>query len=102
MCIRDRIRDIDKSIRQTIYNTLSNDIATPFLKDRTIVDFDIRESGVKFGKKSFTNVEITLFMKYEIPINDDTLIPFVDELIGIIIKTIFEKNKYFKFHKKKN
>jgi len=95
------IKDIDKKIRQTIYNILEKNIATPFLKDRTIVDFDIRESGVKFGKRSFTNVEITFFMKYEMPINDSTLAPFIDELIETVIKNVFEKDKYFNFYKKK-
>ena len=95
------IKDIDKKIRQTIYNILEKNIATPFLKDRTIVDFDIRESGVKFGKRSFTNVEITFFMKYEMPINDSALAPFIDELIETVIKNVFEKDKYFNFYKKK-
>ena len=55
------IRDLDKKVRQSIYHELTDNY-TLFLKDRTIVDFDIRESGVKYGKRSFTNCEITLFI----------------------------------------
>lgn len=95
------IRDIDKQIRQTIYNTISNNITTPFLKDRTIVDFDIRESGVRYGKRSFTNLEITLFQKYEIPVNSESLWPFIEEVIQTIIKDVFEKGRHFKFYKRK-
>jgi hypothetical protein len=95
------IRDIDKKIRQSIFNLLDSNISTPFLKDRTIVDFDIRKSGVKYGKRSFTNLEITLFQIYEIPVNSDTLWPFIEELVEAMIKDVFEKEKHFSFHKKK-
>ncbi len=95
------IRDIDKGVRQEIYNQLNSDITTPFIKERTIVDFDIRESGVKYGKRSFTNCEVTLFMKYEIPVNSDDLKPNVYRIIGNVIKNVLDSNKNFKFHKKK-
>ncbi len=95
------IRDIDKGVRQEIYNQLNLDITTPFIKERTIVDFDIRESGVKYGKRSFTNCEVTLFMKYEIPVNSDDLKPNVYRIIGNVIKNVLDSNKNFKFHKKK-
>lgn len=95
------IRDFDKKIRQSIFNILSEDIATLFVNDRTIVDFDIRESGVKFGKRSFVNCEITLYMKYEVPINSEYLKPMIDDLINLIIKHNFENSKDFKFYKKK-
>lgn len=95
------IRDIDKKIRQIIHDTLYDNITTPFLKDRTIVDFDIRQSGVKYGKRSFTNLEVTLFQKYEIPVNSESLWPFIEEVIQTIIKNVFDKEKHFKFHRKK-
>lgn len=95
------IRDIDKKVRQTIYNTLSANITTPFFKDKTIIDFDIRESGVRYGKRSFANLEITLFQKYEIPVNSESLWPFIENVTEVIIKDIFEKEKHFKFNKRK-
>lgn len=95
------IRDSDKRIRQIVFNALNDNIATPFLKDRTIVDFDMRESGVKYGKKSFVNCEITLYLRYEIPVNSDVLKPTIDDLIDNIINVGFEQNRHFKFHKKK-
>lgn len=95
------IRDIDKKIRQTIFNLLDLNQELPFINGKTIVDFDIRESGVKFGKRSFTNCEITLFMKQALPINSEELMPDIDKLISHIIKTTFESNRSFKFYKKK-
>ena len=96
------IRDMDKKIRQVIYNHLDATIINQFVKERTIIDFDIKESGVRFGKRSFTNCEITLYMKNEIPVNSEILRPDVDEIIQLIIQSVFEESKYFKFYKKKN
>ena len=95
------IRDSDKKIRQVIYNFLDENITTPFLKDRTIIDFDIRESGIKYGKRSFVGCEITLYMKYEIPANSESLKPVVNSIIDDIINQGFETSKYFNFYKKK-
>ena len=95
------IRDLDKRVRQTIYNSLDKEITTPFFKDKTIIDFDIRESGVRYGKRSFVGCEITLYMKYEIPINSDILKPVVNELINEILNSAFEDSRYFNFYKKK-
>jgi hypothetical protein len=95
------IKDFDKSIRQNLYNLISKNITTSFLKERSIVDFDIRKSGVRFGKRSFLSCEITLFLKYELPITSDILKGQIDDIIDSILHTNFENNKIFKFYKKK-
>lgn len=95
------IKDLDKHVRQGIYNFLSKNIIIPFIKEITIVDFDIRKSGVKFGKRSFVSCEITLFMRNELPINSEVLKPHIYDIINYTINRTFEDNKNFKFHKKK-
>jgi len=95
------IRDTDKNLRQTVYNSIESNALIPFFKDKTIVDFDIRESGVKYGKRSFTNCEVTLYMKNEIPVNSDALKPTIYNLIETSINSVFENNEYFKFYKRK-
>jgi hypothetical protein len=95
------IRDTDKEIRQTVYNLIEKNNSIPFFKDKTIVDFDIKESGVKYGKRSFTNCEVTLYTKQEIPINSEAIKPEIKKLIEASINYVFEKNKYFNFHKSK-
>jgi hypothetical protein len=95
------IKNLDKEIRRTLYSLMSSQDSL-FLKDESIVDLDIRESGIKFGKKSFTNCEITLFLKKEIPINSDKVIETSNDIFNKMINNVFEKNKIFSFHKKKN
>jgi hypothetical protein len=39
--------------------------------DKTIVDLDIRESGIRFGKRSFINCEVTLFLDTNMSVTSD-------------------------------
>lgn len=96
------IRDLNKKIKQSLFNLFDSELDTEVLKDRTIVDLDIRESGIKYGKRSFMNCELTLFLNSEIPINSEKMEPMLDSIINTVISETFEENKSFKFHKKKN
>lgn len=96
------IRDINKKVKQSLYNLFDTQRESEFIKERTIVDLDIRESGIKFGKRSFTNCELTLFLNHEIPVNSDIMRPMLDEVVKMLVSDIFDTNKSFKFHKKKN
>ena len=96
------IRNINKNIKQSLFNDLNNDKDSDFIKDRTIVDLDIRESGVKYGKRSFMNCEITLFLKTEISVTSDKNKVILDEIVNSVINSSFEDSKHFKFYKKKN
>ncbi len=96
------VKNLDKKIRQTIYNFLSqNNNSTSFLKDKTIVDLDLRESGIKFGKRSFMCCEITLFQKEETSINSESTKRALNLVSTMIIEEILDKNLDFKFNKKK-
>jgi hypothetical protein len=96
------IRELNKKIKQSVYNLLNKDTNSEFIKDRTIVDLDIRESGIKFGKRSFTNCELTLFIKNEIPVNSEIMRPMLDDVTEMLLNDVFNNNKTFRFHRKKN
>lgn len=96
------IRDINKKVKQSLFNLFNMDESTEFIKDRTIVDLDIRESGIRYGKRSFMNCELTLFLNSEISINSDKMKPMLNDIIKAVISDTFEENKNFKFYKKKN
>lgn len=46
------IKNIHKNLKQVIYNHLTNN-ENDFVKENTIVDLDMRESGIRYGKRSF-------------------------------------------------
>lgn len=95
------IKELNKKIKQSLFNFFYFNDEKEVLYDRTIVDLDIRESGIRHGKKSFMNCEITLFLKDEIPINTTYM---KEKLLNVCNNTIeinFKKNKDFKFQKRK-
>ena len=54
----DVIRKMNKQIKSNLFDNLNK---TLFDSNRTIVDLDMRNSGISFDKKSYMNCEITLF-----------------------------------------
>ena len=95
------IKSLNKKIRQTIYNFLSDNNTTSFIKDKTIVDLDLRESGIKFGKRSFMSCEITLFQNEDNSINSDIVKKGLNLISNLVIDEIFENDEDFKYHKRK-
>lgn len=94
------IKNINKKVRQEVYNFLDS-TESYFMKDQTIVDLDIRESGIKYGKRSFMSCELTLYSKNELPINDEYMKNILHGIYSCLIKNVFEKNQNFHFYKKK-
>ena len=95
------IKNLHKKIKQVIYNHLYNKSETDFVKENTIVDLDIRESGIRYGKRSFMSCEVTLYLHTEIPANSERMKMNLEDLTPVIIKTVFDNDKNFKFHRKK-
>lgn len=93
------IRNLDKKVRQSLFDVLDE---STYIKGRTIVDLDMRESGVMFGKRSFMSCEVTLYQVNERPINTDSMVEEIKGITKSIIDEAFETNEYFKFHKTKN
>lgn len=92
------IRRLDKSIRTHIFNNLNKN---EFHDDLTIVDLDIRESGITYGKRTFMNCQITLFQQNNYLVDSEFVKLELTEIMKELIKEIFELNEYFKFNKKK-
>lgn len=95
------IKSLNKKIRQSVYNFLSSNNTTSFVKDKTIVDLDLRESGIKFGKRSFMSCEVTLFQNEDNSINSDIVKKGLNLISNLVIDEIFENDEDFKYHKRK-
>lgn len=95
------IRDMHKKIKQVMYNHFYSNPNNDFVKENTIVDLDIRESGIRYGKRSFMSCEITLYLHTEVPANSERMKNNLDEITPIIIKSVFDNDKTFNFHRKK-
>ena len=95
------IRNLNKKIKQTLFNVFDNERNCPFDRNRTIVDLDIRESGIRYGKRSFISCEITLFLYDEMSVTSDFMKEKLETVTETLLKTNFENNKTFNFNKKK-
>jgi len=95
------IKNLNKKVKQTLFDLLDNDDNYKYLSNRSIVDMDIRESGVKFGKRSFISCELTIYLNSEIQMNSEHMMNKLNEVTKHIILNVFETNKDFSFHKRK-
>ena len=95
------IKKMTKNIKDEVRLNLSKTSLYNFYDNKIIVDLDLRESGLKFGKKSYLNCEITLMTSSYFKIDDEHVVNFVDSVFENIIKKVFDNSEYFKFYKKK-
>jgi hypothetical protein len=91
------IKQLDKKLRQTIFEELNVKI---FNRNRTIIDLDIRESGISYGKRSYLNCEVFLIQNLSLPLIDKRLKSEVTIIIESVIK-ILDESIYFNFYKTK-
>jgi hypothetical protein len=79
------------------------DITDKFMfHSKFIVDLDLRTSGISLGKRSFMNLEITLYTKTEIYFKSIKLKNEIKKIVSYIEKEIFDLSELFNFHLTKN
>lgn len=94
----DVIRKMNKQLKTSLFNNISGSLFEP---NRSIVDLDMRNSGISFNKKSYMNCEITLFKLNDFKIQDKKIKEHIKEIINKLIVEVFEESIYFEFYKTK-
>tara|TARA_R100001443_G_scaffold100046_1_gene107320 strand:- start:1091 stop:1525 length:435 start_codon:yes stop_codon:yes gene_type:complete len=89
---------IKKNIKRFLNNTVPSE---SFNKERLIVDFDLRSSGILKNKKSFMSCEITLFQKGQRRIDSPSVIMELQWLSTKLINEVFEDDVNFTYNLKK-
>jgi hypothetical protein len=72
-----------------------------FFKKENIVDLDVRTKGIKLEKKSFMNLEITLFVKNQFDIRDKEVKKTIKSISENIIDGNLKDKNLFNFYKNK-
>jgi hypothetical protein len=67
----------------------------------TIVDLDLRESGIRKGKRSFMSCEVTFYLNVEIPVNSEEMKTNLNNVAQELIDKVFEQCDTFDFYKRK-
>lgn len=92
------IRKIAKDIKRYLYFNIDKEI---FKKDMTMVDMDMRESGITSEKSSFMSCEFTLYQVNNYLLAGDLLSDEMVRLSKHICDEILYNDLYFKFYKDK-
>lgn len=90
------VKSSRNDIKRLIFN-LGMDIFRP----ESIVDLDVRTNGIKREKRSFMNLEITLFVSKPLNIKDKELKKDLTKLMEVVIDECLKDHRIFNFHKKK-
>jgi hypothetical protein len=85
--------NLSREIKHSVYNSISPTV----FKDNSIVDLDLRTSGISHGKKSFFNLEVNLFVNCETDFKSIELKDSVKTIVKTIFKENIINNQYFVF-----
>ena len=86
-----------RQIKEKIYN-----LNTEYFKRESIVDLDIKTSGIKTNKRSFMDLEITLYVDKHFDVRSKDVKDIVTNLSENIIDTVLVDETLFNFFEKKN
>jgi hypothetical protein len=86
-----------RQIKENIYNLNSE-----LFKPESIVDLDIKTNGIKTNKRSFMDLEITLYVSKQFDIRSNEVKDTIFNLSKNIIDTILVEKTLFTFFEKKN
>jgi hypothetical protein len=84
----------NKNIKTNLIEIIDNEL----LNEKFIVDLDLRTSGISVKKRSFMNLEVTLFLKKDIDFKSTELKNSIKNIINYIETESFKKSNYFKFY----
>ena len=76
--------NLSREIKHSVYNSINQSI----FKEKSIVDLDLRTSGISHGKKSFFNLEVNLYTNEELEFKSLE----IKESVKKIVKVIFKNN----------
>jgi hypothetical protein len=85
--------NFNRELKHTVFDSINNEL----FQNNSIVDLDLRTSGINYGKKSFLNLEINLFTNKEIDFKSNEIKSSVKDIINNIYESNIKSNNYFEF-----
>lgn len=85
--------NLSREIKHSVYDSIDINL----FKEKSIVDLDLRTSGIVHGKKSFFNLEVNLYTNQEMDFKSLEIKDSVKKIVKNIFKTNVIDNKYFEF-----
>jgi hypothetical protein len=85
-----------RKVKEIIYNQRN-----PYFKQQCIVDLDIRTKGIKLEKRSFMNLEITLYVDKQFDVKSKDVRNNIKDILYSVVEEGLSDKKLFNFHKSK-
>ena len=85
--------NLNREIKHSVFNSIDINL----FKENTIVDLDLRTSGISHGKKSFFNLEVNLYTNEELEFKSLEIKESVKKIVKVIFKNNINNNNYFNF-----
>lgn len=92
----DTIHRSRRKVKEIVYN-----LKNPLFKQQSIVDLDIRTKGIKLEKRSFMNMEVTLYVNKQFDVKSKEIKNSIKEILTSVIDSGLNDKKLFNFHKSK-
>jgi hypothetical protein len=85
--------NLSREIKHSVFNSINHEL----FQEKSIVDLDLRTSGISNGKKSFFNLEVNLYTLSELDFKSNELKDSIKQIVKNIFKDNIKQNKYFDF-----
>lgn len=85
-----------RGVKEIIYNLKNENF-----KQQCIVDLDIRTKGIKLEKRSFMNLEITLYVEKQFDVRSKDIKTLITNIIETVVDNGLSNKKLYNFHKSK-
>jgi hypothetical protein len=85
--------NLSREIKHSVFNSINHNL----FKENSIVDLDLRTSGISNGKKSFFNLEVNLYTLSELDFKSNELKDSIKQIVKNIFRDNIKQNKYFDF-----
>ena len=85
-----------RKVKEIIYN-----LKNPDFKQQSIVDLDVRTKGIKLEKRSFMNLEVTLYVDKQFDVKSQETKNNVKDILLNVIDEGLSNKKLFNFYKSK-
>tara|TARA_R110000824_G_scaffold8027_2_gene36588 strand:- start:4179 stop:4625 length:447 start_codon:yes stop_codon:yes gene_type:complete len=93
-----KVRSLKRKITSSAISSINPQI---FTRDKNIIDLDIRTSGIRTGKKSYMNCELTLFLTHPVNIKSEEVSNNIKNITNSILSGVLKENNDFYFTKTK-
>jgi len=87
------VSNLGREIKHSVFESINQKL----FQEKSIVDLDLRTSGISHGKTSFFNLEINLYTNSEMDFKSLEIKDSVKMIVNSIFRNNIQQNKYFEF-----